>query len=218
MITHLFNLRTVAGLLILPFVAVALFAGVFEATVVNGAADNDDVNVTMSVTEQISIDSPADATMTALNITNDQSTGSATWTVVTNATAGYTLAVHGSEANAMQNQTTPGEDFTDYTVAVANTPEEWSVTNAYEFGFSAHGNHVPDGTWGAGSSCGSGTVPGDLNYRGFNATTNIQVASSSTETSQAGTASTVCFAAEQDTVLAPAGEYTAVVVATATTQ
>ncbi len=190
-----------------------------EPTSLSAATANDSVTVSMTVTEQIAISSPADVTMNALNITTNESTGTATWNVKTNASGGYTLAVHGTETDAMQGQGgLAGTDFTDYTAAVAATPEVWSVSNAYEFGFSGYGADILDATWGAGSSWGAGTIPADLKYRGFDAATNITIASDTDETSTAGTDSTVCFAAEQETVFAPAGSYQAVVVATATTQ
>lgn len=181
-------------------------------------SDDDTVLVTLDVTSGIEISSPVDVNMAPLGIANNESTGAAMWNVRTNDVDGYTLAVHSVTDPAMRDSVT-SEEFTDYSEATSGTPEVWSVSNAYEFGFSAYGDDVADGVWGAGSSCGAATtIPANLNYRGFTGTTGIQVASDPAPTTTAGVNSTVCFAAEQETVFAPSGSYTATIVATATVQ
>ncbi|NTW48078.1 MAG: hypothetical protein HGA48_04055 [Candidatus Yonathbacteria bacterium] len=178
----------------------------------------DTVVVTQTVDAGIAISSPSDITMTHLSTTQNSAVGSATWTVTTNNQAGYTLDVHASTDPALQSGS---EQFTDYTETSAGVPEVWNVVSAYEFGFSAYGTHVP-AAWDTNTAtdCIEGAnVPGvDLRWLGFNGTTDIEVASSSSETGTSGIASTICVATEQDGVFAPSGVYTATITATATTQ
>jgi len=151
-----------------------------------------------------------------MSITSNQATNAASgavWSVETTAPAGYTLSLSTDQTNCLRSAS---EYFDDYSEATPGTPETWSVdSNKYQFGFSAFGDDVPDGTWGIGSSC---TSPGsnNLKYRGFNGINNIQVASSSSST--AGTNTALCLAAEQNGVFAPNGSYTATITATAITQ
>jgi hypothetical protein len=99
------------------------------------------------------------------------------------------------------------------------TPDTFAATSgsAY-FGFSAFGTDVPTGTWGTGSTCtGAGnTAVATLKYLGF-ATTTQQIATRSATTTYAGSASTVCFVAQQNNYFIPSGVYTATITATAVT-
>jgi len=178
-----------------------------------GLAQTDSVTVNQTVTSGISIDTPADVTLTALTTTQLTSVGTTTWTVVTNNAAGYTLGVKATltGSGALYDSGT-GNYFTDYGTS---SPSTWSVTNAYMFGFAPLGNDTTG--YGTGSFCESSTnVPSTtLNYVGFYSA-DREVASSSSETTQAGTATTICYAVEQDTVWAPSGTYTATITATAT--
>lgn len=211
-IKNLFTLTLVVGMVLVGYSAM-------EPAVLLAQSATDEVQVSLTVDSGITISSPSDVTMSPnLSVTQNTSTGDVAWTVTTNDTDGYTLTVQASTSPALQSA---GDDFPDYTETVENTPEAWSVTSAYEFGFGAHGTDVTDGTWGAGTACndgGAGNIPADINYQGFNGTTSVQVASSNTVTSTTGTASTVCFAAEQDGVFAPSGAYSGIIVATATVQ
>lgn len=195
--------------------SMAIFA-TFEPTQVIAQSANDSIEVNLTVTSGISITSPSDVTMSpALSTSNNESTGNAVWTVTTNDTDGYTLVVAADTNPALQSDS---DQFADYTEATPDTPEVWSVSNAYEFGFGAFGDDVDDGTWGAGSSCGAGTIPSNIHYQGFNGTSTVQIASSNDVTTTSGTATTVCFAAEQAGVFAPSGTYNATITATATVQ
>lgn len=210
---------TLAGKVSAIALTLMLVFPLIEPAVLLAQSANDPITVTQSVTSGISISSPSDINLTALSTTQNSAVGSAAWTVTTNNQAGYTLTLNASTDPALQ-QTSPAEQFTDYSEAVANTPETWSVSSAYEFGFSARGSDVPTGTWGTDTDCIAGAdVPSaTLNWRGFNGTTTIQIASASSETSVSGTASTMCVATEQDSVFAPSGTYTATITATATVQ
>ena len=154
--------------------------------------------------------------MTTLTTTQLTGVGTSTWNVKTNNQAGYTLGVKADYTGrtAALKDTNSGEQFTDYGTS---SPTTWSVSNDYMFGFSALGNDTTG--FGSGSVCESAAnVPSTtLGYIGFYST-DTQIASSSSETNQNGTDTTVCFATEQDGVFAPSGTYTATVTATATTQ
>jgi hypothetical protein len=187
-----------------------------EPTMLLAQSVNDDVVVTQTVTSGISITSPSDINLTALSTTQNSAVGSATWNVKTNNQAGYTLDLHASAAPALVDATTT-EAFTDYSSA---TPETWSVSSAYEFGFSGYGDHVPDVTWGDDTDCiATADVPSaGLNWRGFDGTNDIEIATSASETSTSGVDSTLCVATEQNGVYAPSGTYQATITATATVQ
>jgi hypothetical protein len=197
-------------MLVFPFI---------EPAVLRAQSADDSIVVTQSVTSGISISSPSDINLTALSTTQDSAVGSAAWTVTTNNQAGYTLDVKASTDPALRDGST-SEEFTDYTEGVSGTPETWSVSSAYEFGFSAYGTHVPGGTWGTDTDClaGANVPSAGLKWRGFDGTTDIEIASASSETGVSGVASTLCVATEQDGVFAPSGTYQATITATATVQ
>ncbi len=177
------------------------------------AAVSDSVTVTQDVTAGISISSPADVTMNALTTTQNTSVGTSTWTVITNNAAGYTLGVKADYTGKTAALTSSTDQFADY---ATSSPSLWSVTNNYMFGFAPFGNDTTG--YGTGTLCESAndTPSTTLYYVGFYSA-DRQIASSSSETTQAGTATTVCYATEQDTVWAPSGTYTATITATATT-
>jgi len=191
----------------------------FEPAKVVAAEATDDVIINQTVTSGITISSPADITLTALSLTQDTAVGSAAWTVITNNQAGYALTVKASAAPALVDSGT-SESFTDYTEATPGTKETWSVSGAYEFGWSAYGADVSTGTYGTDTDCiAAADVPSAvLKWEGFNGTTAIQMATNTSETSQAGVTSNICVATEQDIVFAPSGTYVATITATATTQ
>jgi hypothetical protein len=152
----------------------------------------------------------------SMSTTTNASAG-ATVNVKTDSETGYTLTVNADYLNVMKDSAT-NEAFADYTEVQDGVPESWSVGGGvYEFGFSAFGNDVSDSTWGAGSAC-TNPAANSLKFMGFNSTTTILVASSNLATTQNGTETFLCFAAEQKGVLAPAGSYTASITVTAIAQ
>lgn len=181
---------------------VLIFAySVFEPTITDAAVDTDDVVVNLNVLATISLNTPDDVNMSPDITGTGASTGSTTWTVTTNNSAGWKLEVETDQANTMHS----GSDvFTDYTEAVEATPETWSIAaSASEFGFGATGSYIE-------------TKFGADKYMGFNSTTKEQVSHSGAET--AGDSTTVIFKAEVgSTKLQPTGAYTSTVTATATT-
>jgi hypothetical protein len=188
----------------------------FEPIVVIAATATDNVVVTLTVDTGISITSPADVVMAPnLGIGANGSIGSSSWTIKTNNAIGYTLAVKASAAPALVSGS---NSFADYTEVTGGTPEVWNVAASNkEFGYSAFGSDTPTATWGTTATCGAAGVPNaSMKYVGFKITDKT-IASSATVTPSLGDTTTVCFAAEQDTVYAPSGVYTATITATATT-
>jgi len=206
----------------LSILALAIFIN-FEPRISTAASDVATTTVTLIVASEISVTADATISMSPnISMSQDTSIGNATFNVKTNDTAGYTMSFHASSSPALRNA---DDSFTDYTELVEGTPESWSVaTGAYEFGFSAYGTDVDNGTWdGGNSSCGSAgadSLSTSVNWMGFNSTTPVTgVATKSSETSQVGEDTVLCVAAEQgDSVFAPNGTYNASVVGTVTTQ
>jgi hypothetical protein len=198
-----------------------------EASVVNSASDTSTTTATLTVQEEITLTSPTNLNMDPINLSVNTSTtgteqlGSGNgFNVETNSQNGYKLELKATGTPAMQ-ATSTGEAFDD----ASSTLQSWSNQvgpNDYKFGFSVLGNDVSTSTWGDSSGNGcktSATDPnGSLNYRGFNGTTNIEVASSTDETASGGIDTHLCIVAEQGSnTTTPSGNYKAVIVGTATT-
>lgn len=180
-----------------------------------GVTDSDDVLVTLTVDEGISISVGNDVIMDPLSVSLLTSIGSSSWTVTTNSHAGYELAVKANADPALVNA--DGDFFTDYTETVADTPELWSVADGdYEFGYSVYGPDSLDATWGALDTCGTATVPGGNKYIGTEIVDKV-IATKADPTNPDGVTTTICFAAEQNGIFAPSGTYTTTITATATT-
>lgn len=166
----------------------------------------------------ISISSPGNITLTPSisGISGGTGTGSADFTVITDAAAGYTLMVQASTNPALQ---VGGDSFADYTPAGANPDYTWSVAaTASEFGFSPEGTDVTSEYLDDGvSACGTGGVLNTTNkcWRGF-ATTNETVAQSAAANAPAGTDTTLLLQAEVgNNKIQPAGSYVATITVTA---
>lgn len=203
---------------------VFLFGGyaMIEPTQLTAASSATTTSVTLTVDEQISLTPPASIALSPnIDMTQQSSVGSGSWTVKTNANGGYTLKFTSSGANALTNGSSGS--FTDLSTT---TPTAWSEASAgsYVWGYSAYGSHVATSTWGDAVVCGTAATDAlstSLNYAGFaTATTTVPaVASYGAATTPSGTATTLCIAAEEgDNIYAPSGSYTATVTGTATTQ
>jgi len=191
----------------------------FEPEVIGAAEQGADIDVTLTVTSEITLTSPGNIGMSP-NITMTQNTSVGTgssWTVKTNNYNGYALTLKSDEAPALKSA---ADTFADYTEATANTPETWSVSSAAEFGFSVFGADSPTATWGSDTDCiaGAGVPSAALKWQGFKGVTAITVATKNSETSTSGSTTTLCVGAEQNGIYAPSGSYTADVTGTATTQ
>ncbi|MBZ9572970.1 hypothetical protein KJA17_02215 [Patescibacteria group bacterium] len=200
----------------LIFVGLLIFGGYAIIEPLETEAIATTTTVTLNVTEEVSITPPAAITMSP-NITASQNSSIGTgdsWNVKTNSQLGYTLTLKDDGTPALQDTTTT-ESFADY---ATSSPTTWSVPSGqYQFGFSVLGNDVVTTTWGTGSDCGSGGTPSaTLKYSGFKGTTEITVATSSSETSTSGATTTMCVAAEQNGIYAPDGTYITTITGTAT--
>lgn len=177
----------------------------------------DNVIVTLDVDSGITISNGANTTLLPnISISNNSAIGGSAWTVRTNNSLGYTLAVQASDAPALASGP---NSFADY---ATGTPTTWNVPNGNkQFGYSAYGSDTPTGTWGDETAnsyaCGTGGVANtDLKYVGF-LTTDKTIATSSTVTPFAGTTTSICFVAEQKGIFAESGTYNATITGTATT-
>lgn len=207
------NIKSIVASLLASILLVGVGFHFVEPTLTGAQSATDNVIVTQAVTSGISISDGADITMTPLTVTQNTAVGTASWTVVTNDSSGYSLTVYASTAPAMSGS------FADYTPTVSETPETWDVSNAVEFGFSARGTNVNTGTYGTDSDCIAGAdVPSaGLKWRDFDLTGSAdQIATVGAPTAIAGATSSLCVASEQDTVFAASGSFTATVTGTAT--
>jgi len=187
-----------------------------ETVMATGVTATDNVIVTLTVDEGITISDGLNVTMVPnIGVASDGSIGSSSWIVRTNSTAGYILAVKASTAPALKSGVNA---FEDYTEVVGGTPEVWSVPpGSKEFGYSAYGTDTNSTTWGAAANCGAAGLPNaGQKYVGFS-TTDKTIATRATVTATTGITTNICFAAEQDTLYAASGVYTATITATATT-
>ena len=192
---------------------------VIEPTISSATSVTDNVIVTLNVTSGVTISNGADTTMTPnIGVLSDKSVGSSSWSVATNSSTGYTLAVKASTTPALKNGST--DNFADYTEGTPGTPDLWGgvAVGAKEFGYGAYGTDTPTATWGTPSGCGNaGTGVPDAagKFRGFS-TTDATIASRATVTPNSGITTNICFAAQQNAVYAASGTYTATITATAT--
>ena len=212
--------KKIISISVLSFLLVQIFY-VFgiEPTISNAATATDNVIVTLNVTSGVTISNGSDTTMTPnLGVTSDRSVGSSSWSVATNSATGYTLAVKASTNPALRNGST--DNFTDYTEATPGTPDVWGgvAVSAKEFGYSAYGTDTSTATWGTSLDCGntsSGVPAAAQKYRGFS-TSDVTISSRNGVTPNAGITTNICFAAQQNSVYAASGTYTATITATAT--
>jgi hypothetical protein len=186
--------------------------GAVEAQPASAVADT--VQVTLNVSEEISITSPADVSMSRnLGVSANTAIGNAVWNVKTNSNDGYSMEVRASTAPAMQSG---AFNISDYQTGQPNT---WTATsgNAY-FGYSALGGDTATATWGTDTDCAAAAdVPSaTLKYKGFTTTAGTpNIASRTATTTSTGVNTTICFAVEQNNFFIPSGTYTSQVTATA---
>jgi len=210
---------TVALTTSVALVAFFAFSALEPATLsAQSTTDSDNVQVSLNVQENITITDAPNTSMDQMGASDDYATASSTWTVTTNASAGYKLSVKSNTAPALQGDSN-GESFEDYTESPSDDPEPFSLdSNSYQFGFSAYGNDVSTSEYGDDTNCGSGDpTSNSLEYEGFT-TSSQTIAQRSSVTPTSGTDTSVCYGAGQNGVFAPSGGYTATIVATANTQ
>lgn len=170
----------------------------------------------------ISISSPANVTLTPaiLGVTGSTGNGSASWTIITDNPAGYSLTIKASSSPALISG---AYSFADYTPSggIGGNPDFiWSVASAdSEFGFTPEGNHIVQKFLdNGGSPCNTGsTDTPDACW--YNPSTSAETISQSTSANHpSGTATTVKFRATSGSShLQVEGTYTATTTITALT-
>jgi len=165
----------------------------------------------------ISGGSPVNLAPNIGGVTGGTATGSTAFTIITDSPAGYTLSI---KADTDPTLKSGSYSFTDYTPASAGTPDySWLIsTSDSEFGFSSEGTDIPQKFKDDGGDCntGSGDIA-DKCWYGLS-TSDESVANSNSSNHPSGTETTVKLQAESGSShLQEAGDYTATITATATT-
>lgn len=199
------------------FLLVSSVFVLFEPSVT--IALDDSATVSATVTSEVTISSPSDVSFSSSipgvsGNPGSPATASLAWTVTTNNSSGFDLALKASQTNALYKDGT--YYFTDY----GSSPTlGWSAAGSgvANFGFSIS-TGTPADTATAfkdnGSSCGSGDNTGGC-WRGFDSTNSITVVHRTSLTSSSGETETVNFKAESNGKYLASGNYTATITATA---
>jgi len=193
---------SVLGIILVISTAVILFAYLETLEGLVAGEDTDSVVVAVNVVPAISINSPADITLSPDIEEAGSADGSVIWNVETNDLDGWKLEVNASASPALANG---GNSFTDYTETVEGTPEIWSVAASdSEFGFNASGTYAEAGFSGS-------------KYMGFNGGSRVQAAHRNAPSEGSGDETTVNFKAEVGASHSQAIDtYTATITGTAT--
>lgn len=166
----------------------------------------------------ISITSPSDIALGSISGSAETANGSALWTVTTDSTGGYTLAIKASTNPALQSS---GGNFTDYTPSTSAPDYTWSVSSADAvFGYTVDGTDTATRFLDNGTSCNAsgGGVTSSTCWDGFS-TSNVTIASATSANSPSGTDTTVSVKAETgSSANQAAGSYTATLTVTALAQ
>ena len=191
-----------------------------------GQADavSDTAVVTLQVTEEISISSPADTSLTPsisgmTGNCGSPSSGSLTWNVKTNNSDGFNMKIHASTDPALQLDAS--NYFSDYTPESAGVPDyNWNSPSAgeAEFGFTVEPETAEDTVQkflDDGSACNTGSnQTTDKCWLDFNGTTDIDIINRTTNTDSTGEDEVVKFRAESNGKFLKEGDYTATITVT----
>lgn len=213
------NLRKSISLcVILSFFGFMVFL-FLEPTVINAVADS--ATATATVTSEVTISSPSDATFSSTipgvsGNPGSPATATLAWTVITNNSAGFAMTLQASQVNALYKDET--YYFSDYGTPPTST-YGWTAASLGDanFGFTIS-TETADDTATAfkddGENCGAGSNTGGC-WAGFNGTTPITVVSRSSLTDSDGEVQTVNFRAESNAKFLESGSYAATITATA---
>lgn len=219
------KIKEIISLTLITSVASAFGYMNFEPEIVGAATD--EITVTQTVTEELSVSSPANVSMSAsiLSMTGNPgapTTGSATWNVKTSNATGFDMKIKASTDPAMQLD--GSNQFTDYSPAVGGTPDfTWTspASSAAEFGFTVEPATAADADQkfldNAGASpcnTASGAATADRCWFDFNGTTDVDIINRSTSTDLSGEDEVVKFQAESNAKFLEEGDYTATITAT----
>jgi len=218
------HIKKIAGLSLSAILIVSMAYLILEPAIVSAVADT--ATVTATVTEEISITSPSDATMSATipGMTGNPGspvTSSLTWTVKTNNSTGFAMVIKSSTTPSLRLDGT--YDFNDYTPAAAGTPDyDWSqpAASTAEFGYTVEPETAADTVAlfldNGADTCNTGaTQTSDKCW--FNVTTGDKsIINRTTNTDSTGEAEVVKFWAESNAEFLAEGSYVATITVTAT--
>lgn len=216
--------KDVSAVLAIMMLAYPVYA-YFEPLAVKAASANDSITVTQAVSSEITISSPTDVTMSSAipGITGNPGsprTGSATWTVKTNNTTGFYMALKSSTNPSMQLDAT--YNFSDYSPASAGVPDyTWAspASSAAEFGYTVEPETAADTSTkfkDSGAACNTGSLnTADKCWYNMG-TSDETVVSRSTNTDSSGEDEVVKFQTESNAKYLKEGNYTATITATVT--
>ena len=196
------KMKKIISLSLIVFLVLITCFMFLEPSSVQSAEDS--VNVSLTVTSEITISSPADVDMGSMTgVSNDTATGECTWTVRTNDSAGFSMTLKESDsAPAMVGQS-QGDSFADYTEDSAGIPDfDWSIADSSsEFGFTVEPETPADTVQAfldnGSDSCNTGSNnTTDACWLGFDGTNPISVINRSSETGYDGEDEKVKFKAE----------------------
>jgi len=216
------KIKEIISLTLITSIASAFGYMNFEPGIVGAAAD--EITVTQTVTEELSISSPADVSMSAsiLSMTGNlgsPTTGSATWNVITSNATGFNMKIKASTDPALQLD--GSNEFTDYTPAVGGTPDfEWTspLASAAEFGFTVEAATLGDNDakfLDNGTACNTGAAQAvGKCWFDLNGTTDVDIISRTTNTDLNGEDEVVKFQAESNAKFLAEGDYTATITVT----
>lgn len=163
----------------------------------------------------ISITSPADITLAPALTAVGSATGEASWTVITDNPAGYTLAVNSSVSPAFVSSS---DSFANYTPSGAIPDYSWSVgSSASEFGYTVEGADTATRFKDDGVACNTGILNNTNTCWDTFSTSPVTIASRSNSNTPSGTATTIKLQAEIGSSATPVtGTYSATLTLTAT--
>jgi hypothetical protein len=167
----------------------------------------------------IDISTETDVTMSSIGgVTGGSSTGSQTWTVITDNEAGYSLTVKASTNPAMQGS--GGAFFANYTPGASPDYDFSVAAGTSEFGFSPEGTHIVQRYLDNGSNAcnqSGGTDSANKCWDAFS-TIDTTIAQSTTSNHPSGTDTTIKFRADIGTSkIQDEGTYQATITVTALT-
>ena len=194
---------------------------VFEPVITKAVADS--AVVSLSVTSEVTISSPADTSLTpsipgVTGNAGSPATASLTWTVTTNNSTGFNMKLKSSSNPSLQLD--GSNTFSDYTNGTPlNYTWQSPSSSAAWFGFTVEPATAADTATAfldnGSDTCGTGAVNGTNTCWGGLATTDTDVINRSSATSSSGEAEVVRFRAESNAKFLNSGSYTATITATA---
>ena len=191
---------------------------ILEPVVINAVADS--ATATATVTSEVTISSPSNATFSASipgvsGNPGSPATATLAWTVITNNSGGFDLTLQASQTNALYKD--GSYYFTDYGTP-PNPTFGWTAPSVgtATFGFTIAAATAADTATAfkdGGAACGAGDNTGGC-WAGFNGTTPITVVHRTSSTDASGQAEVVNFRAESNAKFLESGNYTATITAT----